>query len=66
MREDEIVKAANFLRSDAVKSVPADQQKKFLQDKLTEEEISEVMRRVKQSETSPRIVESQGAERRLR
>jgi CBS-domain-containing membrane protein len=45
MREDEIDKAVSFLRSDAVKTVPVDQRKKFLEDKLTEEEISEVMKR---------------------
>jgi hypothetical protein len=46
MREDEIVKAVAFLKSDAVKTVPTDQRRKFLQDKLTEEEISEAMKRL--------------------
>lgn len=46
MREDEIAKAVSFLKSDAVKSVPADQRKKFLQEKLTEEEIAEVTKRL--------------------
>lgn len=47
MREEEINKAVNFLKSEQVKSVPPDQQRKFLQEKLSEEEIAEVMKRVK-------------------
>ena len=45
MRENEIVKAVDFLRSNEVKTVPIDQRKKFLEGKLTEEEISEVLKR---------------------
>ena len=75
MREDEIDKAVSFLRSDAVKTVPVDQRKKFLEDKLTEEEISEVMKRFsKLEQQSPaaskkehiRVVKSPAAEQRLK
>ena len=39
MREDEIVKALQFVRSDKVKDVPFDDRVQFLNEKLSAEEI---------------------------
>ena len=45
MREEEILRALEFLKSAPVKDVPFEDRAKFLQEKLTQEELNEVKRR---------------------
>ena len=46
MREDVIQQALGMLQSPKVQSLPLEQKKTFLAGKLTEEEISEVFKRL--------------------
>ncbi len=67
MREQEIQRALEFLKSAPVKDVPLDEKIKFLKEKLTEEELQEAKKRY-QSNISPpaaKIVNSQQAHQRL-
>jgi hypothetical protein len=45
MREQEIQRALEFLKSAPVKDVPLDEKIKFLKEKLTEEELQEAKKR---------------------
>ena len=45
MREEEVQRGLEFLRSAPVKDIPVDDRLKFLKEKLTQEEIQEVKRR---------------------
>ena len=52
MREDKIQQFLEFIKSEKVANVPLEQRKKFLEGKLTEEEISEVIRRYEKEQAS--------------
>lgn len=48
MREEQIKKGVEFVLSMRDRNVPLEEQKKFLESKLTEEEITEAFKRLKQ------------------
>ena len=49
MREDEIKKAVALLSSEKLSKVSEEQRNQFLKDKFSEEEISEIHKRLKQA-----------------
>ena len=58
MREDKINKAVNFLQSKKVEGISQDQQIEFLKTQLTEEELSEALKRyedLKQAKTQAKV-----------
>ena len=52
MREEQIQLGLNFIKSQSVQGVPVEERAQFLEGKLTQEEISEVLKRYKAGNTS--------------
>ena len=60
MREDVMQQALGMLKSPQVQKLPMEQKKQFLASKLTEEEISEVLKRFEKGE-SPEPKKTEGS-----
>jgi hypothetical protein len=67
MREEEIQRALEFLKSAPVKNIALEEKSKFLEEKLTQEELQEVKKRFQSGETKPtvKIVNSKQTKQRL-